>query len=70
MSNRKAALPQKDCAACGRPFAWRKKWARDWENVRFCSDACRDGRYARARAAKASGEKGGALRLDPAPRRG
>ena len=29
------------CAACGRPFEWRKKWARDWENVRWCSVACR-----------------------------
>lgn len=37
----KRDLPTKLCAACGRPFAWRKKWARDWENVRYCSDACR-----------------------------
>lgn len=37
----KADLPQKICAACGRPFVWRKKWARDWENVRFCSERCR-----------------------------
>jgi hypothetical protein len=41
---KKADLPAKDCARCGRPFAWRKKWARDWENVRYCSDACREGR--------------------------
>ena len=33
----------KVCARCGRPFAWRKKWARDWERVKFCSDACRRG---------------------------
>ena len=46
-----AAPPDKICAACARPFAWRKKWARDWDQVRFCSDACRDGRYARARDA-------------------
>jgi hypothetical protein len=46
----KADLPTKDCAACGRPFSWRKKWARDWENVRYCSDACRSGAYGRARA--------------------
>ena len=39
---KKQHLPQKICATCGRPFAWRKKWARDWEQVRFCSDACRD----------------------------
>jgi hypothetical protein len=38
----KADLPEKTCAACKRPFTWRKKWARDWENVRFCSDKCRN----------------------------
>lgn len=37
----KSDLPQKICPVCGRPFAWRKKWARDWEQVRFCSDRCR-----------------------------
>ena len=31
----------KICAACGRPFSWRKKWERDWEQVRYCSDRCR-----------------------------
>ncbi|MDZ4791033.1 MAG: DUF2256 domain-containing protein [Hyphomicrobiales bacterium] len=41
---KKSDLPQKPCAACGRPFAWRKKWARDWENVKFCSDKCRQGK--------------------------
>jgi hypothetical protein len=44
----KADLPTKICAACGRPFAWRKRWARDWESVRYCSDACRTGRRAAA----------------------
>jgi hypothetical protein len=42
---KKQHLPQKLCAACGRPFAWRKKWARDWDQVRFCSDACRRGKH-------------------------
>jgi hypothetical protein len=37
----KSDLPTKICAACGRKFAWRKKWARDWDRVRYCSDACR-----------------------------
>lgn len=37
----KGDLPSKPCAACGRPFAWRKKWAKDWEAVKYCSDACR-----------------------------
>lgn len=34
-------LPTKICARCGRSFTWRKKWADDWEQVRFCSRACR-----------------------------
>lgn len=37
----KGHLPEKLCAVCSRPFAWRKKWARDWDNVRYCSDRCR-----------------------------
>ncbi|OYU69683.1 MAG: DUF2256 domain-containing protein [Alphaproteobacteria bacterium PA2] len=37
----KSNLPQKICLACGRPFDWRKKWARDWENVKTCSDRCK-----------------------------
>ena len=36
--------PDKLCARCGRPFSWRKKWERDWENVRYCSDKCRMGK--------------------------
>lgn len=31
----------KTCAACGRRIEWRKKWARDWDEVRYCSTACR-----------------------------
>lgn len=40
--------PSKPCAVCGRAITWRKKWERDWENVRYCSDKCR-GRKAEAR---------------------
>lgn len=29
------------CGSCGRRIEWRAKWARDWEAVRWCSDACR-----------------------------
>jgi hypothetical protein len=46
VAHRKPNLPQKLCAACNRPFAWRKKWERVWDEVRYCSDACRDGRRA------------------------
>jgi len=38
---KKSELPTKPCEACGRPFTWRKKWERDWDQVRYCSDACR-----------------------------
>lgn len=40
----KSDLPQKTCATCGRPFAWRRKWARVWDAVRHCSDRCRRSR--------------------------
>ena len=33
--------PDRICASCGRAFAWRKAWARDWDQVRYCSGACR-----------------------------
>ena len=38
---RKGDFPTKICAACGLPFAWRKKWERDWESVKYCSERCR-----------------------------
>ncbi|MCF8507957.1 MAG: DUF2256 domain-containing protein [Hyphomonadaceae bacterium] len=42
----KADLPSKPCAGCGRPFTWRKKWERCWDEVKFCSDRCRRERRA------------------------
>ncbi|MBX7096952.1 MAG: DUF2256 and DUF3253 domain-containing protein [Myxococcaceae bacterium] len=33
--------PDKLCAACGRVITWRKKWERDWAQVKFCSERCR-----------------------------
>jgi hypothetical protein len=50
-SNDKAALPRKVCVTCGRPFAWRKKWAKDWANVRYCSERCRRDRTAKGEPA-------------------
>ena len=37
----KQLLPSKPCVACCRPMTWRKRWARNWDEVNFCSDACR-----------------------------
>ncbi|HCQ66505.1 MAG TPA: DUF2256 domain-containing protein [Rhodobacteraceae bacterium] len=45
---RKADLPEKPCAVCGRSFAWRRKWAVLWNEVRYCSERCRRPRRARA----------------------
>ncbi|GIU50926.1 hypothetical protein TUM4249_13570 [Shewanella sp. KT0246] len=36
----KSTLPDKICLVCQRPFSWRKKWKRDWPNVKFCSKRC------------------------------
>ncbi|MFM7291889.1 MAG: DUF2256 domain-containing protein [Planctomycetia bacterium] len=36
--------PVKVCAACGREFEWRRKWAACWDAVRYCSDRCRQSR--------------------------
>jgi hypothetical protein len=47
------SAPPKPCARCGRPIAWRRKWERDWDAVRYCSDRCRRARpSARDRAAE------------------
>lgn len=42
--HRKPNLPEKFCTSCGRPFAWRKKWAKVWAEVKYCSDRCRAAR--------------------------
>ena len=38
---KKDELPSKLCVSCGKPFTWRKKWERDWDNVKTCSVRCR-----------------------------
>ncbi len=37
----KSSLPSKPCVACGLPMTWRKRWAKNWAEVKFCSEACR-----------------------------
>ena len=37
----KRALPSKPCRQCGREMTWRKAWAKNWDEVAYCSDACR-----------------------------
>ncbi|MCK6079532.1 DUF2256 and DUF3253 domain-containing protein [Microbacterium sp. EYE_5] len=31
----------KTCASCGREIQWRKRWENTWDDVKYCSDACR-----------------------------
>ena len=40
----KSFLPTKICERCQREMTWRKAWAKNWEQVKYCSQACRDGR--------------------------
>jgi len=37
---KKSNLPTKICPVCNRPFAWRKKWEKNWENVKYWSKKC------------------------------
>jgi hypothetical protein len=47
---KKSDLPAKTCAQCGKPFAWRRKWAKVWDDVQYCSDRCRAAARGGARA--------------------
>ena len=49
---KKNDLPQKKCLHCGLPLTWRKKWEKVWDEVKYCSDRCRNER-------KRSGDSGG-----------
>jgi len=37
---KKENLPEKICFFCKKPFKWRKKWERDWQEVKYCSKKC------------------------------
>ena len=34
-------LEYKICLVCNKPFTWRKKWEKVWDEVKYCSDKCR-----------------------------
>lgn len=40
-------LPVKDCVVCGRPFTWRKKWEKCWDEITTCSNRCKTERKSR-----------------------
>ena len=54
---KKENLPSKVCVTCGRPFTWRKKWERCWDEVTTCSKSCN---AARRRGETGGGENGSA----------
>ena len=37
----KANLPSKPCSVCRREMTWRKAWAKNWADVKYCSEKCR-----------------------------
>ena len=37
----RSLIPEKTCVSCGRGITWRKKWETCWDDIRYCSDACR-----------------------------
>jgi len=41
MAHHKVNLPSKVCKTCHLPFTWRKKWAKVWDQVKYCSERCR-----------------------------
>ena len=44
VAHKKRAEPSpedKTCKSCGRRIEWRKKWANNFDDVEYCSDACR-----------------------------
>ncbi|UII79319.1 DUF2256 domain-containing protein [Flagellimonas sp. CMM7] len=41
---KKKHLPQKICIVCNRLFSWRKKWEKQWGEVKYCSKHCRGNR--------------------------
>ncbi|TKB58622.1 DUF2256 domain-containing protein [Ferrimonas aestuarii] len=40
MKGFKESLPIKTCPVCQRPFQWRKRWQRVWDEVKYCSKRC------------------------------
>ncbi|MDI1360433.1 MAG: DUF2256 domain-containing protein [Methylotenera sp.] len=34
-------MPSKVCTQCGLSMTWRKSWAKNWDEIKYCSDKCR-----------------------------
>ena len=44
-NTQKRNLPEKVCVVCKRPFTWRKKWEKNWDEVKYCSKRCQNRRH-------------------------
>jgi hypothetical protein len=42
----KSNLPMKWCLRCEKEFTWRKKWEKNWAEVKYCSKRCRKLKHA------------------------
>lgn len=51
----KENLPSKVCVVCNRPFTWRKKWERNWDEVTTCSKSCNSKRKAMSKQQQQQG---------------
>jgi hypothetical protein len=51
----KQSLPSKPCTVCGRDMTWRKAWAKNWDQVLYCSEACRKNKSNKAQASQQHG---------------
>nr|WP_193331040.1 DUF2256 domain-containing protein [Pseudoalteromonas ulvae] len=47
MAHKKVHLPSKICPICLRPFSWRKKWQKQWLQIKYCSQRCRKDKAAK-----------------------
>ena len=39
--NEKENFSSKICVCCNKPFLWRKKWKKVWNEVKYCSEKCK-----------------------------
>ena len=39
--HKKLKLESKICIVCNKPFNWRKKWEKDWVDIKYCSQRCK-----------------------------
>ena len=52
----KSFLPSKTCVVCAKEMTWRKSWAKNWDEVKYCSDACRSKKTTTNTVASTSGK--------------